>query len=206
MQCDIVNLEAEKVGNVELKEDIFAVPVNANILHAMVLYQRAKRQRGTHKTLERGEIHGSNRKLVAQKRTGRARRGDRHSNVLRGGTKAFGPTPRSHAIKLPHKVRRLALKQALASKVLSKELLVLEDTKVASPKTKNLCAQMKKLQLTHTLIVDSPAAHDDFCLAARNIPNLNVLPVKGINVYDILRHKKLVITKAALKSLEERFA
>jgi large subunit ribosomal protein L4 len=205
MKADVQTLAAKKAGTVELADEVYGLEPRADILHRMVAYQLAKRQAGTHKTKGRSEISLTGKKFVKQKGSGGARHGDRKAPQFRGGGKAFGPVVRSHAIDLPKKVRALALKLALSSKAKSDNLVILEDTKVAQPKTKALKEAFAKLGLKSVLFIDGAEVNENFALAARNIPNVDVLPVQGINVYDILRREKLVLTKAAVESLEARF-
>jgi large subunit ribosomal protein L4 len=172
----------------------------------MVVWQLAKRQAGTHKTKARGEISRTGAKFGRQKGGGRARHGSRRANIFVGGAKAFGPKPRSHASDLPKKVRALALRHALSSKMKSAELIILDSAEAASLKTKDLAGAFAKLGWSNALIVDGATLNDNFALAARNLGTIDVLPVQGINVYDILRRDKLVLTKAAIEALEARFA
>jgi large subunit ribosomal protein L4 len=201
----VTTLEAKQAGSVDLPEHIFGLEPRADILHRMVLWQLAKRQAGTHKTKSRGEISRTGAKLGKQKGGGRARHGSRRANIFVGGAKAFGPKPRSHATELPKKVRALALRHALSSKAKSAELIVLDSAVVASLKTKELARAFEALGLSNALIVDGATLNDNFALAARNLGTIDVLPVQGINVYDILRRDKLVLTRAAIEALEERF-
>ena len=205
MKTEVTTLEAKKAGSVDLSEHIFGLEPRADILHRMVLWQLAKRQAGTHKTKSRGEIARTGAKLGKQKGGGRARHGSRRANIFVGGAKAFGPKPRSHATELPKKVRALALRHALSSKVKSEGLIVLDSAAIASLKTKELAGAFAKLGLTDALIVDGATLNDNFALAARNLGTIDVLPVQGINVYDILRRDKLVLTRAAVEALEARF-
>ena len=205
MKIDVQTLEAKKAGSVDLTDEVFALEPRADILHRMVAWQLAKRQAGTHKTKGRSEIALTGKKFVKQKGSGGARHGDRKAPQFRGGGKAFGPVVRSHAIDLPKKVRALALRHALSSKAKSDNLIVLDEAKLAEPKTKVAKEAFAKLGLTSVLFIDGAELDQNFALAARNLPKVDVLPVQGINVYDILRHEKLVLTKAALESLEARF-
>ncbi|MEQ8265742.1 MAG: 50S ribosomal protein L4 [Parvibaculum sp.] len=206
MKIDVTTLEAKKAGTVDLTDEIFALEPRADILHRMVTYQLAKRQAGTHKTKGRSEIALTGKKFVKQKGSGGARHGDRKAPQFRGGGKAFGPVVRSHAIDMPKKVRALALKLALSAKAKSDNLIVLDEAKLAEPKTKAARDAFAKLGLAKSvLVVDGAELDTNFALAARNLPHVDVLPVQGINVYDILRREKLVLTKAAIESLEARF-
>lgn len=205
MKADVTTLDAGKAGSVELLDDVFALEPRADILHRMVSYQLAKRQAGTHKTKGRSEISATGKKFVRQKGSGGARHGDRKAPQFRGGGKAFGPVVRSHSIELPKKVRALALRHALSSKAKSDNLVILDEAKLAEPKTKAAKDALAKLGLSNALIIDGAELDTNFAKAASNIPNVDVLPVQGINVYDILRREKLVLTKAAVESLEARF-
>lgn len=205
MKAEVTTLEAAAAGSVELPDDVFALEPRADILHRMVTYQLAKRQAGTHKTKGRSEIAGTTKKFVRQKGSGGARHGNRKVPQFRGGGKAFGPVVRSHATSLPKKIRTLALKHALSSKVKAEKLIVLDEAKSKDGKTAALRISLEKLGLTSVLIIDGAELDNNFALASRNIPAVDVLPVQGINVYDILRRDTLVLTKAALESLEARF-
>src|SRR5713226_7346956 len=197
--------EAPKPGKVELPDAIFGLEPRPDILHRCVRWQLAKRQRGTHDVKNRAEIHRTGKKIYRQKGTGSARHGSARVNLFRGGGRSFGPTPRSHAIDLPKKVRALALKHALSAKAKDGGIIVLEKASVNDAKTKTLIERFGKLEIANALIVDGAEVDANFRLAARNIPNIDVLPIQGINVYDILRRTKLVLTKAALDALEARF-
>lgn len=204
MKLDIVTLAGKKAGSLDVAEEVFGLEPRADILQRMVRWQLAKRQSGTHKTKDRSEIRATTAKMYRQKGTGRARHGARTAPQFRGGGKAFGPVVRSHAHDLPKKVRALALKHALSAKARSDALIVLDEAVAKEAKTKALSQQLAKLGFASALIVDGRQLDDNFQLAARNIPNIDVLPVQGINVYDILRRDKLVLTKAAVEMLEER--
>jgi len=205
MKVDVKTLDAKKAGSVELDDGIFGLEPRPDILHRMVRYQLLKRQSGTHLARDRSMVSGTGAKMYRQKGTGRARHGDKKAPQFRGGGKAFGPKPRSHAIDLPKKIRALAMRHALSSKAREDALLVLERAEVDAPKTKDLHAKLDKLGLANALIVSGAEVQDDFAKAARNIPNIDVLPVQGLNVYDILRRDRLVLTKDAITELEARF-
>ena len=205
MKADVITLDASSVGSIELSDDVFALEPRTDILQRMVRYQLAKRQAGTHKAKQRGEVNGPNKKIYKQKGTGQARHGNDKPPQFRGGGRAFGPVPRSHAHDLPKKVRTLALKHALSAKAKSNAIVVLDKAELPEPKTANLRGKFDGLGLMNALIIDGASLQDNFALAARNIPNVDVLPVHGINVYDILRRDKLVLTRAAVEALEERF-
>ena len=199
-----MGLDAKAKGEVQLNPLLFGLTPRADILHSMVRWQLAKRRAGTHRTKPRAEIHGSGRKAWRQKGSGRARHGNRKSNIFRGGGKAHGPVVRSHAHGLPKKMRRLALRHALSAKCRAGELMILDAAQSENGKTAVLASQLKALRLEHALIVDGRALEPQFCRAAANIPHVDVLPAQGINVYDILRHKWLVLTRPALAALDER--
>lgn len=206
MKADVQTLAAKKSGTVDLSDHIFGLEPREDILHRMVRYQLAKRQAGTHKTKTRGEINRTGAKLGKQKGGGRARHGSRRVGIFNGGAKAFGPRVRSHAFDLPKKVRALALRHALSAKAGAGELVVLDKTESKSAKTKELKGVFAKLGLENALIIDGAEVDKNFALAAGNISNVDVLPVQGINVYDILRRRTLVLSKAAVEALEARFA
>ena len=205
MKADITTLDAKKAGTVELPDHVFGLEPRADILQRMVRYQLAKRRSGTAHVKDRSEINATTAKMYRQKGTGRARHSSKKAPLFRGGGKAFGPKPRSFAIDLPKKVRALALKHALSSKAKDGGLIVIEAATMKDPKTKALAAHFEKLGWTNALIIDGAEVDAGFRNAARNIPNIDVLPVQGINVYDILRRGKLVLTKAAVDALEARF-
>ena len=205
MKADVINLDASSIGSIELSDDVFALQPRADILQRMVRYQLSRRQAGTHKAKGRSEVNGPNKKIYKQKGTGQARHGNDKPPQFRGGGRAFGPVPRSHAHDLPKKVRSLALKHALSAKAMSNAILVLDKAELSEPRTAELRGKFNGLGLLNALIIDGASLQDNFALAARNIPNVDVLPVQGINVYDILRRDKLVLTRAAVAALEERF-
>ena len=205
MKADITTLDAKKAGTVELPDDVFGLEPRADILQRMVRYQLAKRRAGTVSVKDRSEVTYTGAKSNRQKGSGRARHGSRRANLFRGGGKTFGPKPRDHSIDLPKKVRALALKHALSSKAKTDTLVVLDKCELKDGKTKELKSRFAKLGLGSVLIIDGAAVHGEFARAVRNLPDVDVLPVAGINVYDILRHEKLVLTKAAIEALEARF-
>ena len=206
MQATVKTLDAGDAGTIELKDAIFGLEPRKDILHRMVRYQQLKAMAGTHHAKDRSEVNVTGRKMSRQKGGGTARHGNKAAPQFRGGGKAFGPKPRSHAIGLPKKVRALALRHALSAKAKAGELVVIDQATAAEGKTKNLKAQFAKLELANALIIDGAEPEATFVRAARNIPNIDVLPVQGINVVDILRRRKLVLTKAAIEALEARFA
>ena len=206
MELQVTSLDGKSAGKIELADDIFGLEVRQDILHRMVRYQQLKAMAGTHDVKNRSEGVRTGKKFVKQKGSGGARHGDRKAPQFRGGGRAFGPTPRSHAIDLPKKVRALALKHALSAKAAAGELIVLDSVATKAPKTAALRVTFGKLEWLNALIIDGAAVDQNFALAARNIPHLDVLPVQGINVVSILKREKLVLTKAALEALEARFA
>ena len=204
MQLQVTTLDAGSAGAIDLPDAIFGLEPRPDILQRMVRYQLAKRQAGTHHAQDRQEVTVTGKKMYRQKGTGGARHGDKSVPQWRGGGKAFGPKPRDHAIGLPKKVRALALKHALSAKVKSAELIVIDTDRLGEPKTARLKKQLAGLGLDNALIISGAEIDNNFALAARNIPNIDVLPVQGINVYDILRRHKLVLTKDAITALEAR--
>jgi large subunit ribosomal protein L4 len=205
MELQVTSLDGKSVGKIELADDVFGLEVRQDILHRMVRYQQLKAMSGTHDVKNRSEGSRTGKKFKKQKGGG-ARHGDRKAPQFRGGGRAFGPTPRSHAIDLPKKVRALALKHALSAKAAAGELIVLDTVATSAPKTAALRTTFGKLEWLNALIIDGAAVDQNFALAARNIPHIDVLPVQGINVVSILKRNKLVLTKAALEALEARFA
>lgn len=205
MKTDVTTLDAKKAGSVDLPDHIFGLEPRADILHRMVTWQLAKRRAGTHAVKNRADITATGKKFVRQKGSGGARHGSRKVAQFRGGGRAFGPTPRDHSIELPKKFRALALRHALSAKAKASELVVLDDAVSDSPKTSALTKSLTALELDNALIIGGEAIDENFARASRNIPDIDVLPVQGINVYDVLRRGKLVLTKAALAKLEERF-
>ena len=204
MKTKVITLENKAAGDIDLNDAVFGLPVRKDLLSRMVNYQLAKRRAGTHKIKGRSEITATGAKMFRQKGTGRARHGDAKVSQFRGGGRAFGPTPRDHGHKLPKKVRALALKTALSAKQADGKLIILDDAAVKSPKTSELAATLTKLGLANALIVSGAEVDANFALAARNVPNIDVLPTQGANVYDILRRDTLVLTKAAVEGLEAR--
>ncbi|MBK1625448.1 50S ribosomal protein L4 [Afifella marina] len=205
MELQVTTLAGESAGQVSVSDEVFGLEPRQDLLQRMIRYQLLKRQAGTHKAKDRGEVSMTTAKMYRQKGTGRARHGSKKPGVFRGGGKSHGPVARSHAIELPKKVRALALKHALSVRARTETLIVIDDAKAGEAKTKGLAAQFAGLGLNSVLIVDGAQLDDNFAKAARNLRNVDVLPVQGINVYDILRREKLVLTKSAIEALEERF-
>ena len=205
MDMKVTTLEGKEAGSVTLSDAIFGLEVRPDIIQRCVIWQLAKRRAGTHAVKNRADIWRTGKKMYAQKGTGGARHGSARVPQFRGGGRAFGPQVRSHEIGLPKKVRALALKHALSAKAQAGEIVVLDKAQSSDGKTKGLKERFGKLELTNALIIDGAEIEPSFAMAARNIPNIDVLPVQGINVYDILRRKNLVLTKAAVEALEARF-
>jgi large subunit ribosomal protein L4 len=205
MELEVKTLDGASAGSITVSDEIFGLEPRADILQRIVRWQLSKRQAGTHKAKIRSEVNRTGRKMYKQKGTGRARHGDQSAPQFRGGGKAFGPVVRSHAHDLPKKVRALGLKHALSAKAKSSTLIVVDEATAAEPKTKALRERLAAFGLQRVLIIAGSEVDANFQLAARNIPNLDVLPVQGINVYDILRRDTLVLTREAVERLEERF-
>jgi large subunit ribosomal protein L4 len=206
MDIKVTTLEGKESGSVKLSDAIFGLDPRPDLLHRCVVWQLAKRRAGTHAVKNRADINRTGKKMYGQKGTGNARHGSARVNLFRGGGRAFGPLVRSHEIGMPKKVRALALKHALSAKAKDGGIVVLDKVAVKEAKTQALRSKFEKLGLDNALIIDGAEIDNNFRLAARNIPNIDVLPVQGINVYDIMRRPTLVLTKAALDALEARFA
>ena len=205
MDVTIKSLDGKDAGTATLADDIFGLEPREDILQRMVRWQLAKRQQGSHQTLGRAEIARTGAKLYRQKGTGRARHGSARAPQFRGGGKAHGPVSRSHAHDLPKKVRALALRHALSAKAKAGGIVVIDELKAAEGKTKAMVKTFADLGLTNALFIGGAELDANFTRSARNIPQMDVLPVQGINVYDILRRQTLVLSKAAVEALEERF-
>jgi len=200
---DVLNSKAEKVSQTELVDTIFNIPVKGNILHEVVTMQLAKRRSGSAAVKHRSDVRGSGRKMFRQKGTGRARRGDVKSPLLRGGGSVFGPDPRSYAYKVPKRVKRMALKMALSSKLKEEKLVVLEELKFDEIKTREFVKVMNALDMENVLII-TEKRNENLELSARNISRVKVLKVEGLNVYDILKYKNVVLLESSIKSIEGR--
>ena len=205
MQVSVTTLLGTTAGEAALSDEIFGLDPRADILQRCVRWQLAKRRAGTHAVKNRADIARTTKKLYKQKGTGNARHGSARVAQFRGGGRAFGPLPRSHEHDLPKKVRALALRHALSAKVRAGGLVVWERAELAEGKTKLLRDTFAKASLKNALIIDGAEVHQKFAVAARNLPQIDVLPVQGANVYDIMRREKLVLTKAAIEALEARF-
>ncbi|MFT3725165.1 MAG: 50S ribosomal protein L4 [Hyphomonadaceae bacterium] len=205
MKLPVVKLDAKKAGDIEVSEAVFGITeIRSDILQRMVRYQLSKRQAGTHSTQNRDDVSVTTKKLYRQKGTGGARHGSRNAPIFVGGGVAHGPHPHSHAHALPKKVRALALKHALSSKVKDESLIVVDT--LAGEKTKDLVAQLKALNISNALFIGGAEVDAKFAKAAANIPNIDVLPLAGLNVYDVLRRKTLVLSREAVEGVNARFA
>jgi len=205
MEIKVTSLDGKAAGSLQLSDEIFGLQPRPDLIQRCVRWQLAKRRAGTHKVKGRAEIWRTGKKISRQKGGGTARHGSHRVNLFRGGGRSFGPVVRSHEHDLPKKVRALALRHALSAKAKDGGIIILETATVKDGKTKELRTRFGKLGLENALIIDGSQVETTFANAARNIPNIDVLPVQGINVYDILRRQKLVLTKAALDALEARF-
>ncbi|MEM9965297.1 MAG: 50S ribosomal protein L4, partial [Asticcacaulis sp.] len=200
-KLDVITLDNGKAGSVDLSDAVFGIEeIRSDILSRVVNWQLAKRRAGTHKVQTRNENSRTGKKMYKQKGSGGARHGSRRAPQFVGGSRAFGPVVRSHAFDLPKKVRSLGLRHALSSKLKSGSLIILDQAALEAPKTAALRAQFEALGLKNALFIAGPEVDNNFALASRNIPNIDVLPNAGLNVYDILRREKLVLTKAAVEA------
>ncbi len=207
MDFSVKTLAGKDAGKIALDDAVFGIEdIRGDLLQRTVRWQLARRQAGTHKVKSRAEVNRTTKKSIKQKGTGGARHGSRNAPIFVGGGIAHGPRVRSHAIGLNKKIRKLALKHALSSKVREQAIMVLDEAKLASPKTKDLVVAFRDLGIHNALIISGTTVDENFARAAMNIPNVDVLPVAGLNVYDILRRKTLVITKEAAEGIAARFA
>ncbi|MGM0877614.1 MAG: 50S ribosomal protein L4 [Bacillota bacterium] len=202
----LLNQTGSNVGEIELNDSVFGIEPNQHVLFEAVIMQRASLRQGTHKVKNRSEVAGGGRKPWRQKGTGRARQGSIRSPQWRGGGVVFGPTPRSYAYKLPKKVRRLAIKSALSSKVIDNNIVVLEDLALNAPKTKDMTSVLKGLSVEKKALIVTADINENVALSARNIPGVTVVTANGVNVLDVLNHEKLIMTKAAVQKVEEVLA
>jgi large subunit ribosomal protein L4 len=205
MDLTVKTLDGKDAGKVSVSDLIFGLDPREDIIARMIRYQLAKKQQGTHQTKTRAEISRTGKKMYKQKGTGRARHHSARAPQFRSGGRAHGPVVRSHAHDLPKKIRALALRHALSAKLKSEDVIIIDSLIAAEAKTKALVGTLAGLGLTNALFIGGAELDANFKLAAQNIPNIDVLPVQGINVYDILRRSKLVLSKAAVEALEERF-
>ena len=201
--CDVVNTSAEKVAEIEVKDGLFAVEIKPAILHDVVCMQRANRRGGNASTKTRGQVRGGGAKPWRQKGTGRARAGTKNSPIWRGGGVTFGPRPRDYSYKLPKKVRRLALRMALSARMNEGNLVIVDQFNMEAPKTKEFVGVMKNFDFDHCLII-ADTDNENVQLSARNAVGYKVLPVAGLNVYDILKYPKLMLMQSSLEQLEAR--
>ncbi|ANK85327.1 50S ribosomal protein L4 [Rhizobium phaseoli] len=205
MELNVKTLEGKDAGKVSLSDEIFGLEPREDILARVIRWQLAKKQQGTHKAKGRAEVSRTGAKMYKQKGTGRARHHSARAPQFRGGGKAHGPVVRSHEHDLPKKVRALGLRHALSAKIKADDVIVIDNLVAAEAKTKVLASAFETLGLTNALFIGGAELDGNFKLAAQNIPNIDVLPIQGINVYDIVRRGKLVLSKAAVEALEERF-
>lgn len=205
-KVSLYNQAGSSVGEIELNDSVFGIQPNEKVLFDAVIMQRASLRQGTHKTKIRSEVAGGGRKPWRQKGTGRARQGSIRSPQWRGGGTVFGPTPRSYSYKLPKKVRRLAIKSALSTKVIEDNILVLDNLVLEAPKTKEMVAVLQGLKVERKALIVTADNNEAVALSARNIPGVTVVTANGVNVLDVLNHDKLVITKAAVEKVEEVLA
>jgi large subunit ribosomal protein L4 len=207
MKLDVIKLDGGKAGSVDLDDAIFGIAdIRGDILQRVVTWQLAKRRSGNHKIQVRNEVSRTGKKMYKQKGTGSARHGSRRAAQFVGGAKAHGPVVRSHAFDLPKKIRAMALRHALSSKAKAGSIIVLDNAVLTDPKTAALRANFDKIGLKNALVIAGPEVDGNFKLAARNIPNIDVLPNAGLNVYDVLRRQTLVLTKDAIEAISARFA
>lgn len=202
----LFKIDGSQVGEVELNDSVFGIEPNAHVLHSAVLLQRASLRRGTHKVKGRSEVRGGGRKPWKQKGTGRARQGSIRSPQWKGGGVVFGPTPRSYSFKLPKKVRRLAIKSALSSKVQDNAIIVLDQLTLNAPKTKEFASILSNLKVGRKALIVAPSYDDNVALSARNLPGVKFVAADGINVLDVMTYDQLIITKEAVQKVEEVLA
>jgi large subunit ribosomal protein L4 len=205
MELKVTSLDGKNSGSLTVSDAIFGLEPRTDLIHRCVVWQLAKRQRGTHEVKNRAEIDRTGKKVYRQKGTGSARHGSMRVNLFRGGGRSFGPHTRSHEIGLPKKVRALALRHALSAKAKDGGIIIIEALDVKDAKTKALRGHFEKLGLSNALLIDGAEVAQNVRTAARNIPNIDVMPVAGINVYDVMRRRTLVLTRAAVDALEARF-
>ena len=206
MQVNVINFDGKAVGKIDLQDSIFGLDARADILHRVVTWQRAKSRAGTHAVKTVSDVAGSGKKAFKQKKTGNARQGERYNVHMRGGGVVHGPVVRDHSIDLPKKIRALGLKMALSSKLKEDSLIVVDSEKLSAAKTGAFTKQLKKLDIASALFVGGDTLDENFKKSAANIVNVDVLPTIGLNVLDILKHEKLVLTADAVKAIEARLA
>jgi len=205
MELKVTTLDGGEAGSVTVSDGIFGLDPRADIIHRCVVWQLAKRRGGTHAVKNRADINRTGKKMYRQKGTGSARHGSARVNLFRGGGRSFGPVVRSHEVGLPKKMRTLALKHALSAKAKDDGIIVIDALSLNEGKTKELRGRLEKLGLANALFIDGAQVAESVRAAARNLPNIDVLPAAGINVYDVMRRHKLVLTRAAVEALEARF-
>ena len=205
MKSKVLNMDAKDAGEIELNDSIFGLDPRADLIQRVVVWQLAKRRAGTHKILTRAEVNRTKKKVYAQKGTGQARHGARSAPLFVGGAKAMGPVNHSHEFDLPKKVRALGLKHALSAKAKDGAIVVLDSATAKEVKTNDLAKRLGKLGVENALVVDGEF-DKNFAMSARNLSHVALLPASGLNVYDILKRDKLVLTKAAVKAIEERLS
>ena len=205
MKLEVKSLDNKVLKEIKLEKSIFGLPFREDIIYRMLRYQSAKRQSGNHKTKGISEISGTTKKPFKQKGTGSARQGSKRSPQMRGGAVIFGPQVRSHAHKLPKKIRSLALKIALSKKFSDGKIKIVNEAKIKDIKTASLKNKIKKLGINSALFISGEKIDNNFFLASRNIPNIDFLSINGINVYTILKREYLIIAEEALQSLNKRF-
>ena len=203
MQANVINFDGKTVGKIELQDSIFGLDARADVLHRVVTWQRAKARAGTHAVKTVSDVAGSGKKAFKQKKTGNARQGERYNVHMRGGGVVHGPVVRDHSIDLPKKIRALGLKMALSSKAKEDALVIIDSEKLSAVKTATFAKQLKKLEISSALFVGADMLDENFKKSAANISNVDVLPTVGLNVLDILKHDKLVLTQDAVKAIEE---
>ena len=205
MKIEVNSLDNKKIKDIDLDKQIFGVELKEEIIYRMVRYQLAKRRSGNHKTKGISEISGTTKKPFKQKGTGNARQGSKRSPQMRGGAVIFGPQVRSHAHKLPKKIKKLALKMAISKKIKDGKFKIISELKISKPKTNLFRSKLLSLKLESVLFIDGKDIDNNFLLAAKNVPKIDILPVAGINVYDILKRDFLVLSENAVNGIKERF-
>ena len=205
MKIEVNSLDNKKIKDIDLDKQIFGLELKEEIIYRMVRYQLAKRRSGNHKTKGISEISGTTKKPFKQKGTGSARQGSKRSPQMRGGAVIFGPQVRSHAHKLPKKIKQLALKMAISKKIKDGKFKIINELKMSKPKTNLFRSKLASLKLESALFIDGKDIDNNFLLASKNVPKIDILPVEGINVYDILKRDHLVLSENAVNSIKERF-
>ena len=205
MKMEVNSLDNKKIKDIDLDKQIFGVELKEEIIYRMVRYQMAKRRSGNHKTKGISEISGTTKKPFKQKGTGSARQGSKRSPQMRGGAVIFGPQVRSHAHKLPKKIKKLALKMAISKKIKDGKFKIINELKMSKPKTNLFRSKLSGLKLDSVLFIDGKDIDNNFLLASKNVPKIDILPVEGINVYDILKRDYLVLSENAVNGIKERF-